>query len=70
MKEAILNNKTSTFSLGSEDGVLRCKGRLCVPDVDNLRGRVMAEAHNSRYSVHPGSTKCTVISRKFIGGTV
>ncbi|XP_075097859.1 uncharacterized protein LOC142175178 [Nicotiana tabacum] len=57
MKEAVLNNKTSTFSFGGEDGVLRCQGRLCVPDVDNLRGRVMAEAHNSMYSVHPGSTK-------------
>uniref|UniRef100_A0A1S3ZNN4 Uncharacterized protein n=1 Tax=Nicotiana tabacum TaxID=4097 RepID=A0A1S3ZNN4_TOBAC len=47
MKEAVLSNKTSTFSLGGYDGVLRCQGRLCVPDVDNLRGRVMAEAHNS-----------------------
>nr|XP_009768288.1 PREDICTED: uncharacterized protein LOC104219323 [Nicotiana sylvestris] len=36
MKEDVLNNKTSTFSLGGEDGVLRCQGRLCVPDVDNL----------------------------------
>ncbi|XP_075111391.1 uncharacterized protein LOC107771481 [Nicotiana tabacum] len=57
IKEAVLNNNTSTFSLGGEDGVLRCQGRLCVPDVDNLRGRIMEEAHNSRYSVHPGFTK-------------
>lgn len=57
MKEAVLNNKTSAFSLGGGDGVLQCQGRLCVPDVDNLRERVMAEAHNARYSVHPGSTK-------------
>ncbi|XP_070015155.1 uncharacterized protein [Nicotiana sylvestris] len=57
MKEAVLNNKTSTFSLGGEDSVLRCQGRLCVTYVDNLRGRIMAEAHNSRYYVHPGSTK-------------
>ncbi|XP_070010749.1 uncharacterized protein [Nicotiana sylvestris] len=51
MKEAVLNNKTSTYSLGGEDGVLRCQGRLCVPDVDNLRGRVIAEAHNSSFHV-------------------
>ncbi|XP_070002587.1 uncharacterized protein [Nicotiana sylvestris] len=57
MKEAVLNNKTSIFSLGGKYGILRCQGRLCVPDVDNLRGRVMAEAHNSRYSMHLGSTK-------------
>ncbi|XP_070025343.1 uncharacterized protein [Nicotiana sylvestris] len=57
IKEAVLNNKTSAFSLGGGDGVLQCQGRLCVADVDNLRDRVMAEAHNSSYSVHPGSTK-------------
>uniref|UniRef100_A0A1U7XD01 Uncharacterized protein LOC104233185 n=1 Tax=Nicotiana sylvestris TaxID=4096 RepID=A0A1U7XD01_NICSY len=39
MKEAVLNNKTSAFSLGGGDGVLQCQGRLCVPDVDNLRER-------------------------------
>ncbi|XP_070017408.1 uncharacterized protein [Nicotiana sylvestris] len=55
MKEAVLNNKMPTFSLGGEDGVLQCQGRLCVPDVDNLRERVMDEAHNSRYSVHPAA---------------
>ncbi|XP_075111726.1 uncharacterized protein LOC142181934 [Nicotiana tabacum] len=49
MKEAVLNNKTSAFSLGGEDGVLQCQGRLCVPNVDNLRERVMAEAHNSSF---------------------
>ncbi|XP_075077559.1 uncharacterized protein LOC142164177 [Nicotiana tabacum] len=53
MKEAVLNNNSLTFSLGGEDGVLRCQGRLCVPDVDNLRGRVMAEAHNSSIQIAP-----------------
>ena len=27
------------------DGVLRYKGTLCVSDVDNLRGRILEEAH-------------------------
>ncbi|XP_070054092.1 uncharacterized protein [Nicotiana tomentosiformis] len=44
------------FSL-DEDGVLRMNGRLCVPDIDGLRNKIMAEAHNSKYSIHPGSTK-------------
>ena len=39
------------------DGVVRCKNRLCVPDVDYLRNRVLEEAHGSRYSFNPGSTK-------------
>ncbi|XP_075096273.1 uncharacterized protein LOC142174386 [Nicotiana tabacum] len=53
MNEAVLNNKTSAFSLGGRDGVLQCQDRLCVPDMDNLREREMVEAHDSRYSVHP-----------------
>ena len=31
--------------------------RLCVPHMDDLRTRIVAEAHSSRYSIHPGSTK-------------
>ena len=27
------------------------------PDIDGLREQIMAEAHCSRYSIHPGSTK-------------
>ncbi|KAH0670766.1 hypothetical protein KY290_026160 [Solanum tuberosum] len=39
------------------DGVLRYQGRLCVPRVDELQDKIMEEAHSSRYSIHPGSTK-------------
>ncbi|XP_070034490.1 uncharacterized protein [Nicotiana tomentosiformis] len=45
------------FSIGMDDGTLRYQGRLSVPNVDGLRERIMTEAHTSRYSVHPGSTK-------------
>ena len=38
-------------------GVLRYQGRLCVLDVDNMRGKILKEAHESRYSIHPGATK-------------
>ena len=37
--------------------MLRYIGRLCVPDVDGLRVRILEEAHGSCYSIHPGSTK-------------
>ena len=40
-----------------EDGVLKYQGRLCVPRVDVLQGRIMKKAHSSRYSVHLHSTK-------------
>ena len=39
------------------DGVLQYHGRLCVPDVGELRQYILAETHNSWYSIHPGSTK-------------
>ncbi|KAJ8754601.1 hypothetical protein K2173_010692 [Erythroxylum novogranatense] len=39
------------------DGVLRCGDRLCVPDINGLRQKIMHEAHYAPYSVHPGTTK-------------
>jgi hypothetical protein len=33
------------------------KDRLCVPETRNLRETILREAHDSAYSIHPGSTK-------------
>ena len=38
-------------------GVLYHQDRLCVPDVRELKDEIIADAHHSRYSIHPGSTK-------------
>ncbi|WMV18493.1 hypothetical protein MTR67_011878 [Solanum verrucosum] len=56
LKEAILRKFVEAFSQGG-DGVLRYQGRLCVPNVDDLRERILSKAHSSRYSIHPGATK-------------
>ena len=40
-----------------EEGVLRIKGRVCVPRVYDLINTILTEAHSSRYSIHPGATK-------------
>ena len=40
-----------------EEGVLRIKGRVCVPRVDELIHTILTEAHSSRYSIHPVATK-------------
>ena len=40
-----------------EEGVLRIKGRVYVPHVDGLTHTILIEAHSSRYSIHPGSTR-------------
>ncbi|XP_075099351.1 uncharacterized protein LOC142176166 [Nicotiana tabacum] len=57
LKEGIHKHKTTTFEQGGDDGTLRYRGRLCIPDVDGLRERIMSKAYNSRYSIYPGSIK-------------
>ena len=44
------------FSI-SQDEVLDMKGRVCVPDVEDLRKLIMKEAHYSAYTMHSGSMK-------------
>ena len=56
LKDSVLLKMNESFALG-DDGMLRYKDLLCVPDVDDLRTRIVVEAHGSRYSIHPGSTK-------------
>jgi hypothetical protein len=33
------------------------KDRLCVPNVQSIRELILKEAHESAYSIHPGSEK-------------
>jgi hypothetical protein len=33
------------------------KDRLCVPNVQSVRELILKEAHESTYSIHPGSEK-------------
>ena len=40
-----------------EDGTLKFQNRLCVADVIELKKKILTEAHNTRYSIHPGGTK-------------
>ena len=56
LKDLVLMKMNEFFTLGG-DGILTYQDRLCVPDVDDLQTRIIAEAHGSRYSIHPGSTK-------------
>ena len=53
LKESVLCKYNESFSRGDE--VLRYQGRLCVPDVDDLRRKISEEAYGSRYSIHPGA---------------
>jgi len=51
----VRNGRNSDFSLDQD--VLRCGQRLCVPDNPDLKKAILEEAHNSKYTVHPGSNK-------------
>ena len=44
------------FDLGEENS-LWFQGRICVPDISEIKEVILKEAHQTPYSIHPGSTK-------------
>ena len=56
LQENVRSGKSTDFTLDNE-GILWISGRLCVPDVDDLRKEILEESHSAAYSVHPGVTK-------------
>nr|KYP71512.1 Retrovirus-related Pol polyprotein from transposon 17.6 [Cajanus cajan] len=48
--------KVVGFELGG-DGILRFKGRICLPQDAELKRVVLEKGHKSRLSIHPGMTK-------------
>ena len=56
LKNAIHDQREEVLSQGGAH-VLGYQGRLCVLDVGELRQHILAEAHNSRYSIHLGAIK-------------
>ena len=56
LKELVQEKKNVEFSM-SPDGVLHCKGRLCIPYDDEFKEQILSEAHTTPYSVHPSATK-------------
>ena len=56
IKEQISQNKAPDFTI-DEHGIVWFKNRICVPEDSKLRENILKEAHDSDYSIHPGSTK-------------
>ena len=56
IQDKVLRGEAKEATIDKE-GVLRIKGRVCVPRVDDLIHTILTEAHSSRYSSHPGATK-------------
>jgi hypothetical protein len=56
IKHNIKKEKLSRFS-EDDQGVLWYKGRICVPNIKELRDKILREAHESAYSIHPKGNK-------------
>ena len=56
IKKKIPLDKAPGFSVDAE-GVLSYHGRICVPNVKELKELILREAHDTPYSIHPGGTK-------------
>jgi hypothetical protein len=52
----VVIGKSPGFRL-DEDGTLWFGKRICVPEIKAIRDAILREAHESAYSIHPGSTK-------------
>ncbi|KAI9076450.1 hypothetical protein K1719_041597 [Acacia pycnantha] len=56
IREKISRGETQDHDL-SLSGLVRYKKRIYVPPVDELRRKIMDEAHKSKYTLHPGMVK-------------
>ncbi|CAJ2645609.1 unnamed protein product [Trifolium pratense] len=56
-KMVLINEGKETNIKIDESGVMRFHGRVCVPDVPELKRMIMEEGHRSGLSIHPGVTK-------------
>jgi hypothetical protein len=54
--EKIQEEKLPGFT-EDDQGVLWYKGRICVPSVKKLKDKILQEAHESTYSIHPVGNK-------------
>jgi hypothetical protein len=56
IKTLIVLGKAPDFT-EDDQGTIWFKKRICVPEIEHLPQLILREAHDSAYSIHPGSTK-------------
>jgi hypothetical protein len=56
IRQLIIDGKGKDFREDAE-GVVWFKDRLCVPDIKSIWELILKEAHETTYSIHPGSEK-------------
>jgi hypothetical protein len=52
----IMEEKSPSF-LEDDEGVLLYKGRICVPNIEELKDKILCEAHESAYFIYPRGNK-------------
>ena len=56
IKENIRKGKAPGF-YEDDQGIVRFQGRVCIPQKSGLSAKILSEAHNTTYPIHPGGTK-------------
>ena len=56
IKESMAQGEAPDFT-EDDQGTIWFKNRVYVPETGNLRETILREAHDSAYSIHPGSIK-------------
>jgi hypothetical protein len=56
IKHYIKEEKSPRF-MEDDQGVLWYKRMICVPNIKELKDKILCEAHKSAYSIHPGGNK-------------
>jgi hypothetical protein len=56
LKRNIKEEKSLGFS-EDDEGALWYKGRICVSNIKELKDKILCEAHESTYSIHPRGNK-------------
>ena len=56
IRQLIIDGKSKDFREDVE-GVVWFKDKLCVPDIKSIWELIFKEAHETAYSIHPGSEK-------------
>ena len=64
LRQNVTHRKLPSFVI-QEDETLRFPNKLCVPNKEELKRRILEEAHNTHYLVLPGGTKMYRDLRQF-----
>ena len=54
--QLVINGGKTEYSI-NDDGGLYYKSKICVPNVQDLKNKLIYESHNTVFTMHPGGNK-------------